>query len=118
MKLSANSLKINFLNFFGYIRINHTKKIFYLLGTAYVSYIYSYYLNYLDWSGDYGLYILQAKSLQSGTLDTLFEKVNLSLSLSKNSLPYSPDYYPFGLPVIFTITNIFHKWKNNISQKI
>lgn len=110
MKLSANNLKINFLNFFGYIRINHAKKIFYLLGTAYVSYIYSYYLNYLDWSGDYGLYILQAKSLQSGTLDTLFEKVNLSLSLSKNSLPYSPDYYPFGLPVIFTITNIFHKW--------
>lgn len=110
MKLYLNNLKIILIKFLKSNRINLTKKYYYLFGAVYVFYIYSFYFNYLDWSGDYALYILQARSLESGSFNNLVEKVNLSFMLSKNSVPYSPDYYPFGLSIIFLITSKLHNW--------
>ena len=81
-----------------------------LIGFAYVFISYSFYFNYLDWSGDYALYIMQAKVSSQAALEELLSKMNSSLTISQNANSFSPQYYPWGLPLIFKSTAIFHSW--------
>lgn len=80
------------------------------IGFAYVFISYSFYFNYLDWSGDYALYIMQAKISSQAALEELLSKMNSSLTISQNANSFSPQYYPWGLPLIFKSTAIFHSW--------
>lgn len=53
-------------------------------------------------SGDYALYICQAKSLLSGTQQTVFTDMEEMIKLSTYQL-YSPTLYPWGFPVLLAL---------------
>ena len=110
MKLLKLDLRKIILNSF--IRVTYflRHKIFYLFGFIFVLGIYKTYFNYLDWSGDYALYILQGKYLSTGEVDSLIKNIKLSLSLSQNVNSFSPNYYPWGLPLIIYLTSFLHNW--------
>jgi len=110
MKLLKLDLKKIILNSFSRAAKFLSGKIFYLFGFICVLGIYNTYFNYLDWSGDYALYILQGKHLSTGEVDRLITNIKLSLSLSQNVNPYSPNYYPWGLPLLIYLTSFLHNW--------
>ena len=110
MQLFKFDLKKNILNSFTRVAFFLRGNKFYLFCYICVLGIYNTYFNYLDWSGDYALYILQGKYLSTGEIDSLIKNIKLSLSLSQNINPYSPNYYPWGLPLFIYLTSFLHNW--------
>ena len=95
--------KIKFLD----NKTNYFLSIFLLAYTIFISH---YFYSYIDWSGDYSLYIMQAKALSKNSVNILLEKMQISLGLSPNSNPYTPSHYPWGFPTILVLTSFLHKW--------
>ena len=95
--------KIKFLD----NKTNYFLSIFLLAYTIFISH---YFYSYIDWSGDYSLYIMQAKALSNNSVNILLEKMQISLGLSPNSNPYTPSHYPWGFPTILALTSFLHKW--------
>ena len=95
--------KIKFLD----NKTNYFLSIFLLAYTIFISH---YFYSYIDWSGDYSLYIMQAKALSKNSVNILLEKMEISLGLSPNSNPYTPSHYPWGFPTILVLTSFLHKW--------
>ena len=110
MKLLKLDLKKIYSNSFTRTFYFLSDKTYYLFGLTCVLGIYISYFNYLDWSGDYALYILQGKYFSIGEVNSLIKNMRLSLSLSQNINPYSPDYYPWGLPLFIYLTSFLHNW--------
>ena len=108
MQLFKFDLKKNILNSFTRVAYFLRDKKFYLFGYICVLGIYNTYFNYLYWSGDYALYILHGKNFTKGEIDSLIKNIKLSLSLSQNINPYSPNYYPWGLPLFIYLTSFLH----------
>lgn len=89
---------------------NKFNYFFSLFLIGYTIFISNYFYSYVDWSGDYSLYIMQAKALSKNSVHILLEKMETSLSLSPNSNPYTPLHYPWGIPTILALTSSLHKW--------
>jgi len=98
------------LNKFKFLNSNNNYVLSIFL-VGYTIFISHYFYSYIDWSGDYSLYIMQAKALSENSIDILLKKMEISLNLSPNSNPYTPSHYPWGFPTILALTSFTHKWK-------